>query len=280
MILRNNKNQLHITDLILSFTPVLIAICLQYLTVIGDIIVLFFKNLFSDEKTVSTRLAGTILTQDYNQPMNQAYILLARYVLYIIVFGIWYYKTFVKNDDFKLKPLTLVLMIPMGISAQIVVDAVLVLARPCFPHAFSGYDTLVQNVTGAGASFVMTLAIMIIAPIGEELLFRGVMFKYFCHYLSTVPAIAFQALIFGIYHGNIIQGIYAFLLGILLGAVYQRTGSVIPCIALHMSINISFFFIPEILFATVLRTIIAGVAGLLLLILCIFFALKKHNSGT
>lgn len=289
MISRNNQNKLHITTLVFSFLPILIAICLQYLTVIVDIIVLFFKNLFSDDKTISTRTMGTILTQDFNQPMNQAYMLITRYLLFIIVFGIWYYKAFVKDDRFSffsclksslktnLRPLASLCLIIMGIAAQLFVDGILVLARPYFTNAFSKYDSMVQNVTGAGSSWAMTLAVMLIAPIGEEFLFRGLIFRYAQSCLAVFPAILLQAVIFGVYHGNIIQGLYAFFLGILLGAVCFKAKSVIPCIILHMSINISLFFIPSALFKTTSLTLITCIAGGMVLILCIVLILKNQK---
>jgi len=48
-----------------------------------------------------------------------------------------------------------------------------------------------------------------------------------------------QAILFGVYHGNLVQGIYAALIGLILGAVSFRFQTVYASIALHMIINAS-----------------------------------------
>lgn len=60
--------------------------------------------------------------------------------------------------------------------------------------------------------------IIVIAPVIEEILFRGVVLKPLEKY-GKLLAIVISSLLFAIYHGNIIQGIYAFICGLLLGFV-------------------------------------------------------------
>lgn len=290
MVSNNKNDQLNIRDLVFSFLPVIIAICLQYLVIIGDIIILFFYNLLSDEKTIVTRSPGTILTQQYNQPMNLAYITLAQYVLFILVFGIWYYKVFGKFKNSK-EPLTIrkslsnsfknmfnsytpLFMIVAGVAAQFMVDGILNLIRPLLSDFFVNYDKMVSNVTGAGSSWVMLLAVMFAAPIGEEFLFRGLIFRYSKRCLPPWIAIVFQSLLFGVYHGNLIQGVYAFLLGIVLGLLAYKFKSVLPGIILHMVINISLLFVPGFLFETTTRCILtAGISGIIFAV-SIFLSFK------
>ena len=289
MISDKNKNQINVQYLVFSFLPVIIAICLQYLVVIGDILILFFANLVSDEKTISTRTTGTILTQQYNQPMNLAYITLMQYVFYIVVFGIWYYKAFIKknkNDEttsigksIKLslaknfKSFTPVFMIIAGVGAQLMVDGALTLLRPVFTSAFAEYDKLVSNVTGAGASWVMLLAVFIFAPIGEEFLFRGLIQGYAKKSFIAPLAILLQAALFGVYHGNAVQGVYAFIMGAVLGLITHKFGSLIPGIILHIAVNISMLFVPAALYETttkcIITTLVAGVIFVVLIILAI-----------
>lgn len=57
--------------------------------------------------------------------------------------------------------------------------------------------------------------------------------------LPFLGANILQALFFGIYHGNIIQGIYATIIGFLLGLLYRRFNSIYASILLHMMINTS-----------------------------------------
>ncbi len=77
----------------------------------------------------------------------------------------------------------------------------------------------------------------ILAPIFEEMIFRGVLLRGFLTKHTRWEAISFSALFFGVAHFNIYQFALAFLLGLLLGWLYERSRSLIPCIALHAAVN-------------------------------------------
>lgn len=79
--------------------------------------------------------------------------------------------------------------------------------------------------------------IAIAGPILEELLFRGAITKVLLQKYSPVKAIIISALIFGIFHLNPAQILAAFLIGLLLAWVYYKTGSLIPCILIHIINN-------------------------------------------
>lgn len=293
MISNNKKNELNTFNLIFSILPVIIAIILQYVAILGDILILFIYNIFSDERTVSTRTAGEIFTQQYNQPMNLAAITFVQFLLYFIVFGIWYYKVFCKykvtDETFTIrgyakfalaptfKSYTPVFMIVAGIAGQFMVDAILALLRPVFPNTFTDYDAMVKSVTGAGSSWLMLLAVMVVAPIGEEFLFRGLTQRYAKRCLMVPLAILFQGIIFGIYHGNIIQGVYAFILGTVLGFLAYKFGSITPGILLHIAINTSLLFVPQALFKTTTSCIITAFVATIIFVLAIVVAVKLHR---
>jgi len=79
------------------------------------------------------------------------------------------------------------------------------------------------------------LAIGLLAPFSEELVFRGAILKNLLSSprLSTWSAIAISALLFALIHMNPAQMPHAFLIGLLLGWMYWRTGSILPGIAFH-----------------------------------------------
>lgn len=82
------------------------------------------------------------------------------------------------------------------------------------------------------------LAYGIVAPIIEEIMFRLVCFRLLKKFISVIPAIIISALAFGIYHGNIVQGLYAFLMGILLAVGYHVTDDFKVPVASHALSNI------------------------------------------
>ena len=81
------------------------------------------------------------------------------------------------------------------------------------------------------------LAIAIIGPVLEEILFRGAITKALLQQYNPTKAILISALLFGVFHINPAQILPAFLIGILLAWTYYKTGSLIPCILMHVLNN-------------------------------------------
>lgn len=71
----------------------------------------------------------------------------------------------------------------------------------------------------------------LIAPFAEEIVFRGLVFNRMRRYYSPTAAIIVSGVLFGVYHGNIVQGMYGCCMGILLAYTYERMHSfLIPCL--------------------------------------------------
>lgn len=83
------------------------------------------------------------------------------------------------------------------------------------------------------------LAIGLLAPVAEEIVFRGAVLKSLLQWQRERPwmAIAVSALLFAVAHLNPAQMPHAFLIGLLLGWMYWRTGSIVPGIAYHWCNN-------------------------------------------
>ena len=77
----------------------------------------------------------------------------------------------------------------------------------------------------------------VLAPILEEALFRGILLRSFLAQYERWAAISFSALFFGAAHMNVYQFVLAFWLGLILGWLFERSRSLIPCIALHAAVN-------------------------------------------
>ena len=80
------------------------------------------------------------------------------------------------------------------------------------------------------------VALGIMVPIAEEIVFRGAIQRVLQNVLGERKrwiAIAVSALIFGIIHFNLAQGLHAFLVGLLLGWLYSKTGSILPGFVFH-----------------------------------------------
>jgi len=85
------------------------------------------------------------------------------------------------------------------------------------------------------------LRVVVLAPIVEELIFRGVIFSGFQRIYPAFWAIFFSALLFSLFHLNPWQLGPTFLLGLLLGFVRLRTGSLLAAIFTHALHNLMIF---------------------------------------
>nr|PZM90136.1 MAG: CPBP family intramembrane metalloprotease [[Clostridium] cellulosi] len=82
---------------------------------------------------------------------------------------------------------------------------------------------------------MITLAVVVAAPITEELICRGVILRIFRRY-GDVFAIVGSALIWALLHGNLTQGLPVFVMGLIFGIIAIKAGSIAPTIIIH-SIN-------------------------------------------
>lgn len=97
---------------------------------------------------------------------------------------------------------------------------------------------LTQSLHPAANFFI----VVICAPIMEELLFRKALMSRTAQYGEGI-SILLSGFIFGLFHGNLNQFMYAFLLGIFFGFIYMKTGNIRYTIILHMCINFMGSFI-------------------------------------
>lgn len=86
------------------------------------------------------------------------------------------------------------------------------------------------------------LRVIVLAPIVEELIFRGVIFSGFQRIYPAFLAILFSAVLFSLFHLNPWQLVPTFLLGLLLGLIRLRTGSLLAAIFIHALHNGMIFF--------------------------------------
>ena len=78
----------------------------------------------------------------------------------------------------------------------------------------------------------------LISPITEEIVFRGLVFNCMRRYFPHAAAVAASGVLFGIYHGNLVQGLYGGCMGILMAYLYERMHSFfIPCL-FHATANL------------------------------------------
>ena len=96
-------------------------------------------------------------------------------------------------------------------------------------------NTILDVVTSISTVFVI-LYMVICAPFMEEYVFRKLIVERTIKYGQGV-AVVVSGLMFGLFHGNLNQFVYAFTLGCFLAFIYVKTGKLKITIAMHMMIN-------------------------------------------
>ncbi|HBY97903.1 MAG: CPBP family intramembrane metalloprotease [Ardenticatenaceae bacterium] len=91
--------------------------------------------------------------------------------------------------------------------------------------------------TGREALLAAALSASLIAPVTEELLFRGFLFAGLRKRLDVIPAIVISSLAFALFHFNPFAFPALLALGGVLAWLFQRSGSLWPAIGLHATIN-------------------------------------------
>ena len=109
--------------------------------------------------------------------------------------------------------------------------------------ALTGISSNPQDVYAAGGSggvmslLTATLLIGVVVPLGEELLFRGVLTTALLRYGPFVGVVG-GALIFALLHGINIVFPAAVIAGLVAGEIYRRSGSVWPAVVVHVVYNL------------------------------------------
>ena len=148
---------------------------------------------------------------------------------------IWHLIHF-KYVKFNLKSFGEVSGKTIGLSIPLIVAGMLFI-NLC--SEFLGLPDLMQDTfLGMSRNVFGIISITIMAPLVEELLFRGAIQGYMLRKgMKPLHAILIASAIFGIVHMNPIQIPFAFAIGLIFGWLYYRTGSVVPGIIGHFINN-------------------------------------------
>lgn len=208
----------------------------------------------------------------------------------IVIFGIWYKKrcggTFrinMKKDIHPLELLGIAFLIPGTQYLSSVVASVISLF---FPSWLETYEELLETAgLGENITVLMFIYSVLFAPISEELIFRGVTLRIAERVFPFWIANTIQAFLFGVFHMNPLQGCYTFVLGLILGYICHKGGSLHHVIFFHFLFNL--WGTTVALWMVDLNVILQGVIVILSLILGLglgffFFHLgnnRKHEAN-
>lgn len=135
-------------------------------------------------------------------------------------------------------------------------------------HIFQSSDayTKVSDIQYSVSLPVGIVVYGILTPVGEELVFRGVLYNRLKKYTSPFAAIIVSALIFGLYHGNLVQLVYAAVMGMCMAVLYESYERLAAPLLFHCGANCFVYVI------TKWETAASAVSGIPVMMLSLIMA--------
>ncbi len=172
---------------------------------------------------------------------HPAVFALINFIAFTIILAKWLKRTEATFKEIcSLVPVRLSLLFPMTLT--VIGTSILLFELNSWlrvilpmPKWFADYyKNLVDTQTNPWGPIV---AFVVVGPVLEELLFRGLILRGFLNLYSTRKAILASAILFGLLHLNPWQIIGATIYGILLAWWFMQTGSILPCLFGHALAN-------------------------------------------
>lgn len=177
-------------------------------------------------------------------------------------------------DNDKSAPMVNIMAVCLAFGARLAVTAYYHFSQSIelLKKSIDDAAAITPQLTGLGQLIIAMFAIVVIAPLFEEVLFRGIVMGELRGVMRPWAAIGFQALLFGAAHAVLFQSIFAFVMGILLGIVYYKTRSIVTSAVCHSAFNLSVVFSHSEL--TQWSAAVMLVFGVLLIISSIVYIVK------
>lgn len=192
--------------------------------------------------------------------------LLLIYALLLVLFLVIFFAIRKKNlfeetqiRKFSIKLLPSLLILSVGLI--LMVNGILNLLPASLLQGYSE----ASEFLGEGTFVMSLLTQALLAPLTEELTFRGLMLSRFRKAMPLWIAIAISSVTFGAVHGHPVWFVYAALMGCFFCVVYSRTGSILCTILIHALFNAFgtvMSYVPEgvgIPFAVIILSVILGI---------------------
>lgn len=148
------------------------------------------------------------------------------------------YRKMIFKSEEKMTGSDFVIVLTIFMCAQAIFSLASMGMETCFNKIGLSIMEEINSATSSSNTLSMLMYASFIGPISEEIIFRGFIMRGFYKY-GSYYAILMSAIIFGAFHGNLIQSIFATLVGLVLGYVSMKY-SIKWAIILHIFNNFVF----------------------------------------
>ena len=125
------------------------------------------------------------------------------------------------------------------VSGAMALAAVVALVLALLPIPQELMDAYNSAAVGLGEpGLISALSTVFFAPIAEEVIFRGLVYTRLRRAMPAALACVLSSLVFGLLHGQLLWIAYAFIMGVVLTLVFERTGTLWASIVVHVTFNL------------------------------------------
>ncbi len=242
-----------IGSILFCLLPALLAFGIQIIVSFAGVFLKLILEIVSnpdsiDRMTDPNFIMDFLMDSQFLAGLSAVYAVIAAFAL-----GFWYWKRFVPKKQPRRKLSSILNLETVGglvllmLGMQYISTYVVAFLAAVNPGWYQTYEDLMRSIGFGNVTPLLALYSILIAPVSEELIFRGVTLHYAAKALPLIAANILQAVLFGVFHGNVIQGTYAFTVGLFCGYVCLRGGSIYLSILFHMLFNLWGTFAPEFL---------------------------------
>ncbi len=226
--------------------PVLLMIGVQILVqLFGGQIMFFYKGYTYTEGTYESFMTSyqeSLVSNNFNM-----IITIGSTLLLVIVYLFWYRREIVHAAnvslrkkckvigvlDFKFIPGVILTGVGVGIFATFVAYFI-TMVKPDMVNESSDIAYLINSGDMGNLNIFLIIYFCLLSPVCQELAFRGLTLGFAERRMSFMAANVVQALLFGAFTMNMVQMIYCFVFGMVLGYVYYRTENILIPIACNI----------------------------------------------
>lgn len=228
----------------LALVPTVLCLILQVMALVVMCIILAVGKFATGELDAT---APDYLTKISALMMDAAPSGVTLYhIIGILFFGLWFKLCFkkprptIRKSFAKVTKESVVLAVLFGLVLCLFANSSVMVEYHLIPNVVNAYMEMAETAGLGGDSLMMLFTTVIMAPIGEEFLCRGVTMHFAQKAFGKFwLANILQAVMFGCIHGNWVQGIYAFVIGLVLGWLVRKYDSLVPAMLLHFVVNAS-----------------------------------------
>lgn len=244
-------------SILFCFVPFLATMILQFVITIPVAGVYLIRMLNS----ANTGGINSLIENAMSFSTDQGFLVTVSFIYAaanIIIFVFWYRAILRKQGIFRRTPFSVIKsLLPailLSFGLYFLVVYFMTLLQNLFPAWLELYSETLKNIgldnpfsLNIGVCIMLILYTVVLGPISEELIFRGVTLSLAKKQMPFFAANIFQAALFGLLHLNPIQGFYAFIIGLVFGYIAHNRGTIKASVILHIIYNFIGMFIAALL---------------------------------